>query len=169
MKNEQKGMLAASAAYIIFGFSYLFSKMAMEVTEPMVAQQINADYPVPCSAVQIESNNGGRGFARAVAEILRRERSTATVGWFTQTANKKARILTAAPWLCSHVLMPEHWADLWPDWWHHIVTFTADGHAEHDDAEDALSGVCEMMTRPKPRKATIRAKPDNRHFSNPHF
>ena len=36
MKNEQKGMLAASAAYIIFGFSYLFSKMAMEVTEPMI-------------------------------------------------------------------------------------------------------------------------------------
>lgn len=36
MKNEQKGMLAASAAYIIFGFSYLFSKMALEVTEPMI-------------------------------------------------------------------------------------------------------------------------------------
>lgn len=36
MNNEQKGMLAASVAYIIFGFSYLFSKMAMEVTEPML-------------------------------------------------------------------------------------------------------------------------------------
>lgn len=36
MNNEQKGMLAASVAYIIFGFSYLFSKMAMEVTEPMI-------------------------------------------------------------------------------------------------------------------------------------
>ena len=36
MKNEQKGMLAASVAYVIFGFSYLFSKMALEVTEPMI-------------------------------------------------------------------------------------------------------------------------------------
>ncbi len=36
MTEEQKGMLAAAGAYTIFGFSYLFSKMAMEVTEPMI-------------------------------------------------------------------------------------------------------------------------------------
>ena len=34
--EEHKGMLAATAAYIIFGFSYLFSKMALNVTEPFV-------------------------------------------------------------------------------------------------------------------------------------
>ncbi len=36
MNNEQKGMLAASVAYIIFGFSYLFSKMALDFAEPMI-------------------------------------------------------------------------------------------------------------------------------------
>ena len=36
MTDEQKGMLAAASAYTIFGFSYLFSKMAMDVTEPMM-------------------------------------------------------------------------------------------------------------------------------------
>lgn len=36
MTESQKGMLAAAGAYTIFGFSYLFSKMALEVSEPMI-------------------------------------------------------------------------------------------------------------------------------------
>ena len=36
LSDDAKGMLAASAAYIIFGFSYLFSKMALNVTEPLI-------------------------------------------------------------------------------------------------------------------------------------
>ena len=34
--KEKKGMLAATIAYSIFGLSYLFSKMALGVTEPMI-------------------------------------------------------------------------------------------------------------------------------------
>lgn len=36
MTEEQKGMLASTVGYIIFGFSYLFSKMALGVAEPMI-------------------------------------------------------------------------------------------------------------------------------------
>lgn len=36
LNDERKGMLAASIAYIIFGFSYLFSKMALGITEPII-------------------------------------------------------------------------------------------------------------------------------------
>ena len=36
MTKENKGMLAATIAYSIFGLSYLFSKMALGVTEPMI-------------------------------------------------------------------------------------------------------------------------------------
>ena len=36
MTEEKKGMLAAGVAYSIFGLSYLFSKMAMEVAEPLI-------------------------------------------------------------------------------------------------------------------------------------
>ena len=35
MNNEKRGMLAAGIAYAIFGVSYLFSKMALEVAEPV--------------------------------------------------------------------------------------------------------------------------------------
>ena len=142
----------------------IYTQEPMEITEPMVARQLLADYTLPVAAAQIESNNGGRGFARAVAEIVRREQGRTVVGWFSQTHNKRARILTAAPWLMAHALMPEHWADRWPEWWKHIITFTSDGKAEHDDAEDALSGVCEMMTAPRTQKVTIRPKSDPRKY-----
>jgi len=36
MTNEKKAMLAATVAYSIFGLSYLFSKIALEITEPMI-------------------------------------------------------------------------------------------------------------------------------------
>ena len=36
MNSEQKGMLADGLAYTIFGLSYLFSKMALNITEPMI-------------------------------------------------------------------------------------------------------------------------------------
>lgn len=36
MSEEKKGMLAAGVAYTIFGFSYLFSKMALNVAEPVI-------------------------------------------------------------------------------------------------------------------------------------
>lgn len=36
MSEEKKGMLAAGVAYSIFGLSFLFSKMALEITEPMI-------------------------------------------------------------------------------------------------------------------------------------
>lgn len=36
MNIEKKSMLAAGVAYCIFGLSYLFSKMALNITEPMI-------------------------------------------------------------------------------------------------------------------------------------
>ena len=36
MTEEKKGMLAAGVAYTIFGLSYLFSKMALDVAEPAI-------------------------------------------------------------------------------------------------------------------------------------
>lgn len=36
MNDAKKGMLAAGAAYGIFGLSYLFSKIALEITQPVI-------------------------------------------------------------------------------------------------------------------------------------
>ena len=144
----------------------IYTQEPMETTEPMVARQLCDDYPLRVSTAHIESNNGGRGFARAVQELVRRMGGAVQVGWFTQHQNKKARILTAAPWLMQHCLFPEHWADLWPEFWKSIVTFTSDGKAEHDDAEDALTGVCEIMTAPKRTSIKVKTTGDRSNLSN---
>lgn len=163
------GQLAESPEDVAI-LDVIYTQEPMEITEPMVADQLLGYYPLRVASAMIESNNGGRGFARAVADIVREHGGVTQVGWFSQTHNKRARILTAAPWLMRHAIMPEHWADLWPEFWKHIVTFTADGKADHDDAEDALSGVCELMTAPKKQKAVIRPKARNRNpFANPSF
>lgn len=36
MNDEKKGMLAATTAYGIFGLSYLFSKLALNITQPLI-------------------------------------------------------------------------------------------------------------------------------------
>jgi len=149
------GQVAADPRDVVI-LDVIYTQAPMEQTEPMVAQQLCAEYPLRVASAHIESNNGGRGFARAVQELVRRYGGSVVVGWFTQHQNKKARILTAAPWLMQHCLFPEHWADKWPEFWKSIVTFTADGKAEHDDAEDALTGVCEIMTAPK--RTTLKVK-----------
>jgi hypothetical protein len=63
-------------------------------------------------------------------------------------------------------MFPEHWADRWPEFWKSIVTFTADGKEEHDDAEDALTGVCEIMTAPKRTAIRVKTTGDRSHLSN---
>ena len=86
------GKLASTGDVAIL--DVIYTQEPMEVTEPMVARQIMTEYGgLPVSRMQIESNNGGRGFARAVAELAKL--APAVVGWFTQTKNKRARILTA--------------------------------------------------------------------------
>lgn len=158
------GVLAESPNDVAI-LDVIYTQEPMEYTEPMVADQLARDYGgLRVASASIESNNGGRGFARAVSELVRNRGAQTVVGWFHQTQNKRARILTAAPWLMQHVLMPEHWADLWPEWWKHIVMFTRDGKAEHDDAEDALSGVSEMMLRPKPLKVKVKPHADPRRL-----
>lgn len=158
------GILAESPGDVAI-LDVIYTQEPMEYTEPMVADQLAREYGgIRVASASIESNNGGRGFARAVSELVKNRGAQTVVGWFHQTQNKRARILTAAPWLMQHALVPEHWADLWPEFWKHIVTFTRDGRAEHDDAEDALSGVAEMMLKPKPLKVKVKPHADPRRF-----
>ena len=158
------GVLAESPQDIAI-LDVIYTDKAMEFTEPMVADMLCEHHGgLPVSIAYIESNNGGRGFARAVQELIHLRHGSCVVSWFTQTHNKRARILTGAPWLMQHCLLPEHWSDLWPEWWHHVATFTSDGRAEHDDAEDALTGLYDVMTAPRAPRAKIRPRADRRQL-----
>ena len=123
----------------------LFTKEAMEITEPETARMLTK-HNVGCAI--IESNNGGRGFARNVERILKQDFKTnkTVVQWFTQTKNKVSRILSNSTWCMEHIYFPAGWQNRWSDLAEHLTKYQRQGKNTHDDAEDALTGVCEDIT-----------------------
>lgn len=123
----------------------LYSKDAMEVTEPETAKMLTRNN-IGCAI--IESNNGGRGFARNVARICKEQGNKHTnVKWFTQSKNKEARILSNSASVMANVYFPVNWEDRWPEFATAIRNYQREGKNAHDDAPDALTGVYE---NPKP-------------------
>lgn len=93
----------------------------------------------------IESNNGGKGFARNVRRILKTKypKARIRIRWFHQSKNKKARILSESPTVMSKVLMPWNWQERWPDFAEQLYKYQKDGDNEHDDVPDCLTGCVE--------------------------
>ena len=89
-------------AYII---NVIYTKDGMEITEPAVAKML---YDDRVNVADIESNNGGRGFARNVESILKtRYGSNRTaINTFFQSKNKQSRILSNSTWVMNHIYFP---------------------------------------------------------------
>lgn len=132
------------AAYYIL--DVLYTKEPMEKTEPATAEMLtrnNVGYAL------IESNNGGRGFARNVERECREKGNNHTVvKWFHQNQNKVARILSNSTGVMANVYFPVNWQDRWPEFARDLSRYQKEGKNAHDDAPDALTGVYE---NPKPR------------------
>ncbi len=140
-----------SICYGMFGSSYyvldvLYTKEAMEITEPATAAMLKKNN---VGFALIESNNGGRGFARNVERECRESGNNHTViKWFHQSDNKAARILSNSASVMNNVYFPVNWADRWADFATDIIKYQKEGKNAHDDAPDALTGVYE---NPKPK------------------
>lgn len=122
-----------------------YTKDAMETTEPETARMLTK-YNVGCAV--IESNNGGRGFARNVERECRLMGNKHTViKWFHQSKNKVARILTNSTAVMNNVYLPADWETRFPEFAKDIKKYQREGKNAHDDAPDCLTGVYE---NPKP-------------------
>ncbi len=120
-----------------------YTDAGMEVTEPETARRLQA---AGVREVLIESNNGGRGFARNVIRELKQMKCyKCSVSWFHQNRPKKPRILTNATNVMDQVIMPEDWEQRWPAFAEHIKKFQKKGKNGHDDGADALTGFVEMI------------------------
>ena len=116
---------------------------AMEVTEPETARRLQLNEVRECL---IESNNGGRGFARNVMRHLKELRAfKCSITWFHQSKNKKTRIITNASNVMDQIIMPEDWEKRWPKFAEHVKKYQRKGKNDHDDAEDALTGFVEVI------------------------
>lgn len=127
-------------AYVL---DVLYTKAPMEVTEPKTAQMLKAGN---VGWADIESNNGGRGFARSVARHLADLGSNRChIEAFHQSKNKEARILSNATWVMDHIYFPSNWKDRWPEYYEAMSRYQREGKNAHDDAPDATTGVAECI------------------------
>ena len=135
------GVTFASEAYIL---EVLYTKEPMEVTEPATAGILKKDM---VNVADIESNNGGRGFARNVERILQQELHSnhTIVRWFSQNKNKQARIYSNSSWVMQHIYYPEDWRNRWPEYYDAMVKYQREGKNKHDDAPDATTGIAEKI------------------------
>ena len=133
----------------------------MEITEPAVSRSILEN---DVTWADIESNNGGRGFARNVEKILREQfrSNRAVIHWFHQSQNKMARILSNATNVMEHVYFPADWMYRWPDYYDDMTRYQREGKNAHDDAQDATTGVVEKMTNDDSSSAGINRNTDLR-------
>ncbi len=135
------GVTFANEAYAL---DVLYTKEPMEVTEPATARMLLKD---GVNVADIESNNGGRSFARSVERILQEELGSnhAVVRWFTQSKNKQARIYSNSAWVMQHIYFPEDWKNRWPEYHNAMIKYQREGKNKHDDAPDATTGIAEKI------------------------
>ncbi|EPY2286771.1 phage terminase large subunit [Clostridium sporogenes] len=128
-------------AYVL---DVIYTQEPMEVTEDKVAKAL-FEYEV--NRCLIESNNGGRGFARSVERILKEKYKTnkTRVKWFHQSQNKVARILSNSTWVMDHIYYPVNWKDRWPEYYEAMNKYQREGKNKHDDAPDATTGIAENI------------------------
>ena len=129
-------------AYIL---DVIYTQDSMEITEPLVAGMLtkdNVNYAV------IESNNGGKGFARNVERICRENNNNHTMfKRFTQTKNKVSRILTGATGVMQNVVFPEDWKSMYPKFYKDVTQFQRLGKNKVDDCVDVLTGIYEQLRK----------------------
>ena len=123
------------------GYCYVtdlvFTQEPMEATEPAVAEMLRRSNT---RRALIESNNGGRGFARAVQRLV----PACRLEWFHQSGNKEARILSNAATVLQTIKMPHDWKIRWPEFYLLVTTYRRAFRANRwHDAADVLTGIVE--------------------------
>lgn len=121
----------------------IYTQEPMEYTEKAVAKQY-ADFNV--NHARIESNNGGRSFARAVQAKLKGVYPTA-IDWFHQSNNKQSRIYSNSAWVEQNIYFPLDWSTRWPDFYAALTTYQREGKNKHDDAPDTVTGIAETLNK----------------------
>lgn len=134
------GVPLAGSDRHLYVLDLLYTDKPMEDTEPMTIDLLNRNC---VKQAKIESNNGGRGFARVVKKDVNTH-----VTWFHQSGNKEARIYSNSAQVNDRIAMPRDWAMRWP-MFHKDVTgykklFKAN---KFDDGPDALTGVIETEAK----------------------
>ncbi len=137
---------------VIYLTDLVYSREGMEKTEREVAEMLERSNT---RTALVESNNGGRGFARAVQRLAPQVR----IEWFHQSGNKEARILSHAATVLHSLRFPEDWRQRWPELYNHLTTYRRQFRANRwHDAADVVTGIVEHEITAPRHKTHIRFK-----------
>lgn len=133
----------------------VYTDEPMEITEPLVVDLL---YNGDVNRSTIESNNGGRGFARNIQRGMTDKYHTnrTTITPLVQTKNKESRILASSGWVQEHVYMPHNWKNKFPEFAKEVLKYQKKGKNAHDDGVDVLASIYETITGKL--KITIESK-----------
>jgi predicted phage terminase large subunit-like protein len=128
----------------IYIIDVLYTQKSMEYTEPDTAEMIIRN---ESRVNKVESNNGGKGFSRAVEKIIKEDAdipSRYVITWFHQSKNKESRIITNAASVNRVILFPIGWQSKWATFYNHISSYKKVFKAnKYDDAEDCITSIYE--------------------------
>jgi len=133
-------ILARQKGQLLYVTDVIYTQEPQEKTEVQLTDAVISN---STKSLKVESNNGGRAFARNVQRMIDAKNSRCMVWWFHQSENKKSRILTNAPLAQSYVMFPEGWEIRWPEFYMSLMAYQEEGKNKHDDAPDALTGLVE--------------------------
>ena len=117
-------------------YDVYFTKEGMEITEGEVAKRL---HQFQVNKAYIESNNGGRGFGRSVERILREKYHwyKTYIDLFTQSRNKKARILSSATWCQNNIKFPIGWEINFAEFHGDVMAYQKEGKMARYSLTDA--------------------------------
>ena len=136
---------AVDADGAIYITDAVYTREPMEVSEPLVAEMLLRS---DTRQAAVESNNGGRGFARAVQSLSPGVR----IEWFHQGGNKEARILSNSATALHLLRWPRGWNFRWPELYAHLTTYRRRFRANRwHDAADVVTGIVEREAADRSR------------------
>jgi predicted phage terminase large subunit-like protein len=145
--DEGRDYLCAVIGGVIGRHGYIldvyYTDAAMETTEGETARRLHL---AKVREALIESNSGGRGFARNVERLLKEQGDKrCNITWFHQSKNKKTRIIVNATNVLEQIIFPEDWEKRFSEFAKALMKYQRKGKNEHDDAPDALTGFVEFI------------------------
>ena len=127
----------------VFITDVVFTQDGVEISEPLVAQQIIDTH---CDMMIIESNNGGYGFTRNVKALIL-GKSPCTVSAENTSQNKETRIIMSAGYIKDHFYFRTDYevGSMYDKFMRQLTSYIKLGKNKHDDGADALTGLAERV------------------------
>lgn len=113
-------------------YDWIFTKENMDITEPLIQGAIQTN---GLHQMRFESNNGGKLFAKNVAQQV----GGCTISWRTTSSNKETRILTDSAWIKNFCVFKKDAKGEYAKAMQQVLSYIKGVKNQKDDAPDSLS------------------------------